>query len=200
MNKSICLTLPEQPERTDRARQHFDDIGLNVHFLTAINGHKTGLVSTHPWEHDHPGSGYVIGPATIGIYLSHLMAWSVAQVLEQDYTLILEDDAALVGDFKARMNQALLYAPEDWDMLFLGSCCTDGHDKRLIAGAVYEMKWPQCLHCYIIHQRAIPTLLQNCQDVYGPIDCVLRLNGFFGLKVYTVLPRIAEQLNTNLPV
>ena len=198
--KSLCITLGEQPERTARAKKHFEEVGLSVHFVTAINGHRTGLKSTHPYEHDHAGSGYCIGPATIGIYLSHFVAWSMASMLEQEYTLILEDDAALLGDFRTRMNQALLDAPEDWDMIFLGSCCTGGHEKRLIAGAVYEMKWPQCLHAYIVHQRAIPTLLKNCQDVYGPIDCVLRLNGFFGLKVYTVIPRIAEQMNTELPV
>lgn len=197
--RAFCLTLPEQPERSKRADEHFQERGLAVQFVCAVNGHLTGLKSSHPYEHDHPGTGYVIGPATIGIYLSHYIAWSIAAASPDESTLIFEDDVILCPDFKAKLNKVLLDAPLDWDMLFLGSCCTDGHPKEHKGGDVYSIQWPQCLHAYVINKTAAYTLTRNCRDVYAPVDCFLALNKFFGLKVYTVLPRLAEQLNTNLP-
>lgn len=199
--RALCLTLPEQPERTERCRQHLASVwsDLGVHFVTAINGHKTGLVSTHPYDHDHPGTNYVIGPATIGIFISHYIAWSIVDAGADEHVLILEDDVILVDNFHFRATEAIGHASKDFDLLFLGSCCTDGHPKTHIMGDVYEMKWPQCLHAYILAKKAARTLLTTYRDVFGPIDCVMRLDGYAGLKVYTVLPRLAEQLNTNLP-
>jgi len=196
--KTLCLSLPEQPQRTERARIHLLMQGMDPEFVTGINGGLTGLVSTHTYDHDHPGTGYVIGPATIGIYLSHYIAWSICQARSDELTLILEDDVLLCDNFMARLNQARLSVPDDWDLLFLGSCCTEGHPKTHIAGEVFDVRWPQCLHAYVLNRKAALTLLTHCRDIYAPIDCLLALNSFFGLKVYTVLPRLAEQLNTNL--
>jgi GR25 family glycosyltransferase involved in LPS biosynthesis len=197
--RTLCLSLPEQPERAHLAKNHLEQIGLDVEFICGINGHKAGLAATHPYEVDHPGTDYHIGPATIGIYLSHYIAWSICQARSDELTLILEDDVLLCDNFIRRLNDARLAVPGDWDMLFLGSCCTEGHSKTHIAGEVFDVRWPQCLHAYVLNRKAALTLLTHCRDVYAPIDCLLALNNFFGLKVYTVLPRLAEQLNTNLP-
>lgn len=196
--KRLCLTLPEQPERTARARAHFSEHGLDVHFVAAINGPLTGLVSTHYYEHDHPGSKYVIGPCTIGIWLSHYIAWSIVAHGEDEHVMIFEDDALLCENFKTRAEQAIADAG-DFDMLFLGSCCTQGHVVGHIKGEVFSVAYPQCLHAYVLARKGAATLLKTYRDVYGPIDCLLRLNGFAGLKVYTVLPRLAGQVNTELP-
>lgn len=195
----LCLTLHEQPERGQRAKDHFEQHGLNVAFVHGVNGLLSGLVSSHPYEIDHPGTNYHIGPATIGIFLSHLMAWSIVCHQDSEHVLILEDDVILCDDFKAKMNQALLDASDCWDILFLGSCCTQGHEKKHIAGNVYEVSRAQCLHAYIVNKRAAETLIVNLRDVFGPVDCLMALNNFFGLKVYAVLPRLAEQIETELP-
>lgn len=196
--RALCLSLPEQPERGERAMRHFQECGLGVEMVCAVNGGLTGLASTHPYEHDHPGTDYVIGPATIGIFLSHYIIWSIVAHGQDEFVLVLEDDVILGSDFKSKMNQALLDVPEDWDMLFLGSCCTAGHPMTHTRGTVYKI-YPQCLHAYIMTRKAARALLPKYRDVYGPIDCLLRLNNYSGLNVYTVLPRIAEQMNTELP-
>lgn len=198
---AICLTLPEQPERTERARKHILERWpeLDLHFITGVNGYKTGLASTHPYEHDHPNSGYVIGPATIGIFLSHYIAWSITNYQKNSGVLIFEDDVVLPSNFKDRAFQAMKDAGEDCDVLFLGSCCTEGHPKFHVSGSVYGGLFPQCLHAYVLSKRAARTLMEGCRDVYGPVDCILARNKYFGLKVMTVLPRIAEQIETELP-
>lgn len=197
--KHICLTLPEQPERTERATAHFKERGIDVQFVSAINGHLTGLKATHPYELDHPGTGYVIGPATVGIYLSHYIAWSIVAAGEHSAVMITEDDVILHNDFKAKLNEVMNDLPEEWDMVFLGSCCTNGEHRYHVKGDVFGGLFPQCLHCYIITPSAANVLLRKCRDVFAPLDCLLRLNKYFGLNVMTVLPRIATQLNTELP-
>jgi len=197
---NLCLTLPEQPERTERAKAEFAKHNIPVKFVQAFHGWKSGLASTHPYEHDHPGSNYHIGPATIGIFISHIIAWSIVAAGDTNHAIIFEDDVILCDNFSERLKQATLDMPADTDVLFLGSCCCEGHIKQRMAGEVFEVRYPQCLHAYMITKHAAEVLLANYRDVYGPVDCLMRLGSFSGLKVYTVLPRMAEQLNTNLPL
>lgn len=199
--RTLCITLPEQPERRARAEAHFAEHGLAVQFVHGVNGLKSGLVASHTYEHDHPGTDYHIGPATIGIFLSHIIAWSIIAAGDHELTLILEDDALLAKDFKFKMQTALMAIPDQftWDMMFLGSCCTEGHAKIHVAGDVWQVKKIQCLHAYIVTREAAARLLDRCTDVYAPIDCLMALNGFWGLTVCAVLPRIASQVNTELP-
>lgn len=199
--RALCLTLPEQPERRQRAELHFIERGLAaVEFVCGINGPLTGLKATHVYELDHKDSGYTIGPCTIGIFLSHYIAWSIVQHGPDEHVLIFEDDALLCDNFKQRSMQAFSDAPPDFDMLFLGSCCTEGHVVGHINGEVFSVAYPQCLHAYVLAKKAAKTLVESYRDVWGPADCLLRLNGFAGLKVLTVLPRLAGQVNTELPV
>lgn len=198
--RALCLTLPEQPERRQRAELHFIERGLAaVEFVCGINGPLTGLKATHVYEIDHPKSGYTIGPCTIGIWLSHYIAWSIIAHGPDERVMIFEDDALLTENFVSRTVQALDDAPPDTDILFLGSCCTEGSVFGNIKGEIFDVRYPQCLHAYIVSRTAAQTLVRSYRDVWGPADCLLRLNGFAGLKVLTVLPRLADQVNTNLP-
>jgi GR25 family glycosyltransferase involved in LPS biosynthesis len=197
--KTLCLTLPEQPKRLARAKERFAKHGVDVHFVQGINGYACGLKSTHPYEVDSPGSGYVIGEKPIGIYLSHYIMWSVCDAFPDEYFLLLEDDVILTDGFIEKMNQALNHTPKDFDFLFLGSCCTGGEYSRQIIANIYEVHYPQCMHAYVLAKKAVPVLLRSCRDIYAPIDCLLRLRGFFGLRVYTVIPRMVEQFETVIP-
>lgn len=197
--KALVLTIPEQPKRRHLALERLAGHGLQLHFVQGINGDVSGLRGTHTYEVDHPGTNYVIGPKTIGIFLGHYIAWAVRDAMPDEMVLILEDDAVLPPDFAARFNRVLLDTPEDWDMIFLGSCCTEGHPKTHRCGNVWDVKWPQCLHAYVMHKRAAPVLLSRCRDIYGPVDCVLKINEFYGLRVYTVLPRLVDQFETIIP-
>lgn len=199
--KNYCLTLPEQPERTERARKHFEEHHIPAEFVQGFNGAKSGLQATHPYNIDNPGTNYIIGPATIGIFISHLMVWSIVAHQDSEHAMIFEDDVIIGDNFVERLSRVVMRdAPPDFDMIFLGSCCTGGHKFQHIKGEVYDVRWPQCLHAYILAKKAARTLLEGYRDVFGPIDCLLALNDFCGLKVYTVLPRMAEQMNTDLPI
>ena len=197
--KTLCLTLLECPERTARCAAHLSARGIdNVEWVMGINADVAGLATSHPYEVDNPGSGFHIGPKVTGIFLGHYLMWSVCNALPDSHFLLLEDDVLLHEDFKERMEQAMQDVPPDFDFLFLGSCCCKGHPTEHVKGQVFDVRYPQCLHAMVVAKKAIPHLLRTQRKCYGPADCVLIFHTFPECKVYTLLPRCADQRDTEL--
>jgi hypothetical protein len=69
--KAYCLTLKETPERTERARKRFSDLGMEVEFFVAEK---------------HPQSG------RIGCWNSHVKIWNLAKSRNEDIVIVFEDD------------------------------------------------------------------------------------------------------------
>lgn len=197
---TFCITLPEIPLRRIVSEAHFREVMLEARFFDGIHAERMGLKTVFPYEVDNPGSGYNMGFGRVGCWLSHYMLWSALNLMWDDLFLILEDDVKLPPDWGARMLQSLRDVPKDFDMLFLGSCCCEGKPKELIAGEVFKVEYPLCTHAYIVARKALPVMLSTQRKCYAPIDISLSFHTMPQLKVYTVLPRIAEQFNTNLPI
>lgn len=197
--RTFVITLPEKPERREKAMAHFKERGIHAYqFFNGLHAEKAGLSTVHPYEVDHPGSGFRMGFAPTGIWLAHVMLWSVLNFLHDDHYLILEDDARFPEDWHGRYTEALRSVPGDFDMLYVGSCCCKGRPTTHIKGEVFEVKYPQCTHAYIVAKKAIPLLLARHRKCWAPIDIALMLESHEHLKVYTVLPRIVEQFNTEI--
>lgn len=201
--RKVCLTLLETPERTEKAKSHFSEVGLSdVEFFIGINAEVAGLSALHPYNLDRtPEQGdYFMGFKPTGIFLSHYALWMAMQLLNDEHILILEIDAKFPADWKERYEKALQDTPSDFDILFIGSCCCDGRQTTHVKGDIYDVRYPMCNHAYIVAKKAIPHLLATNRDCYAPIDISTFLHSFNKLKVYTVLPRIAEQFDTYIPV
>lgn len=196
--KTLCISLLETPERTEKAQAHFAERGLVCQFFNGINAEVAGLRTLFPYEVDAPGSGFNIGPKPTGIWLSHYMVWSALTLLSERHTMILEVDAKFEANWRERLEQALKDVPPDFDMLYVGSCCCAKAPKTHIHGEVFEVKYPQCLQAYIVARKALPILLSTQRKLYAPIDISLNFHSHPHLKVYTVLPRIAEQFDTEI--
>lgn len=196
--RTFCLTLPESPHRKEAARVHFEERGLRVEFFDGIHAEKFGLRTVHPYEIDHPGTDYKMGPSSVGNCLSQIMLWGALSVLWDDHFLVLEDDARFQPDWHKRMIGAMNDVPQDFDMLYIGSCCTQTKNPLRVKGDVFTVHWPMCTHAYIVARKAIPVLLATQRKIYAPIDISLSLHSLPLLKVYTVLPRIVDQAGTTL--
>lgn len=208
----LCLTLPERPERRSAAERHFYDSGmLNVRFISAINGAEFGLRTIFPYTLDdardrpnNPGT-FFCGHHETGIFLSHYMAWTVVLHSGAEFTAIMEDDCKLLPGWKERLNKALSDCPS-FDWMFCGHCCAQGRQARRIVGEVFDVQYPSCFHFYIISKRGAAILIETQRKVWGPIDVTVFMqdpNGgsktaFHRMRVVTILPRVAEQFNTEL--
>lgn len=198
--RTFCLTLPEKPQRTAKAKDHFNALTVrNVEFFDAIHAEKAGLATIHPYEVDHPGSGFKMGFGPTGCMLGHYMLWGALNLLWDEHFLILEDDAKFPEDWHTRFTQAMNDTPPDFDMLYVGSCCCAGRPQTQIKGEVWEVKYPLCTHAYIVAKKALPILLKAHRKFWAPIDIAMTMESHPQMKVYTVLPRIVEQFDTVIP-
>ena len=198
--RTFCITLPESPHRKEKARAHFQQRGLHdVQFFDGLHAEKAGLSTVHTYEVDHPGSGFRMGYKPTGIWLSHVMLWSALTLVHEDHFLILEDDAQFPENWHTRFVSALNDAPKEFDMLYVGSCCCKGCPQTQIKNEVWEVKYPQCTHAYVVAKKALPIMLATNRKAYAPIDIALIRHTHAQLKVFTVLPRIISQFDTEIP-
>jgi GR25 family glycosyltransferase involved in LPS biosynthesis len=198
--------LPEKPHRTEAAQKHFDEVGLDcVRFIPGINGEKFGLRTIHPYAVDDPSGKFFCGPHETGIFLSHLFVWMHVS-LSHDYAMVMEDDVKFRDGWKQQVRDALANVPENFDFLFLGSCATGAAFKQHVKGNVWDVRYPACFHAYIVSQRGAAYLVQTQRKMWGPVDLMTwvvdprggSIPSFRDLNVYTVMPRVADQFNTEL--
>jgi GR25 family glycosyltransferase involved in LPS biosynthesis len=200
MMRAICLCLPEYPEKIEKAKAHFAARGLtDVEFFWGINAPIAGLATIHPYEVDHPASGYRMGAKYTGHWLSSYMLWSCMAGMTDDAYLVLEDDAQLCEGFMEKWAQAMRDVPRDYDFLYLGNCCMQGKPARHIAGDVYESKGMLCTHAYVLRRATVPFLLKTIRKCWAPTDIQLQFEVFPHVKTYAVLPRIVAQFDTVIP-
>lgn len=135
-----------------------------------------------------------------GCWLSHRALWAALLLLPDDAFLVVEDDARFAPDWRGRFDAAVRDVPDDWDVLYVGSCCTSGQ-RTHVKGEVYEEARPQCTHAYCVRRKALLPLCELADEVgvCKPVDAMLAHHATPRLRVYTVLPRIADQYDSILP-
>lgn len=165
-----------------------------------VNGEKSGLKASIPYEFDNPGSGYLIGAKHVGCSLSHWMLWSALEFERSDWdkVMILEDDVIFRSHWKETVDIALTKLPEDWDILYPGSCCTRNRMGRELDSNLFE-GMPLCTHCYIVRRKALKTLIETNNEVWAPIDLQMFFKSKHLLKTFTIFPRVVDQEGCELP-
>lgn len=199
--RTICVTVNVDGAYTrsmasesiplSQVQQHFVERGVEAQFFHGIDAGKLGIVTTRPYEVD---KDWCMSAKAVGCWLSHRALWAACLLLPDDVFLIIEDDAKFPEDWRARIDQAVRDAG-DFDLLYVGSCCTGDKPTTHIAGDVYEIQWPYCTHGYIVRRRALEALIatQDKAGCYAPIDISLTYHSLPLLKTFVVKPRILDQ-------
>lgn len=194
----FCIYVPEVPAREARARKHFITKGVSVRFFQGLHGVTSGLETDHMYARD--SAPWNIGSAQAALCVSHYMLWSALNLLPDSHFMVIEDDVFFPEGWRGRLEAALRDVPQDFDMLYAGSCCCAGRESKQVAGEVFDVRYPLCTHAYIVAKKALPVLISTQRRVYAKIDLALYFESLPKLKVYTVLPRIFEQEGTKLPL
>lgn len=200
----ITLRKPSGRARFESMAEHLDLLGVTDYVpFYGVDGKAFGLTTTLTYDVDHPGTNFKISPSVIGCTLSHWMLWSLLDHDlrvrgESDPVMVLEDDARFHPDAMVSIERAIEELPENWDMLYPGSCCTEGRIiSRLRAGLV-ECH-PQCTHCYIVKPSSCRRLITTNTLAWAPIDIQMIYYSFPAMKVYAMVPRVVDQPETELP-
>jgi GR25 family glycosyltransferase involved in LPS biosynthesis len=123
-------------KRIDFVTESLKKAGIErFRFFYGLNGAKSGLVATIKYGEDNPQNPESIGPKHIGCTMSHVMLWTALEMDESgaDYWMIFEDDIVLRDGWREKVEQALRDVPNDWDILFAGSCCANGRVEEKVA-------------------------------------------------------------------
>lgn len=204
--RPFVLCVQEYPHKTAEIQKHLLSVGIEAEEFPClcasdpITGESvSGLETVHTYEHDNPGTNYHIGPKGTILNVSFQMFWTAAMFMPDTHFLFIEWDARFEPNWRERAEQAVKDTPENFDFLFLGSCCCKGKPQQHIKGEIYQVQWPMCNHAQIIARKAMPTLLRTQRKIYAPADISLAFHAFPHLKVYVLLPRCAHQSDTLIP-
>ena len=129
---------------------------------------------------------------------------------EEDIFMVLEGDCRFTTvNWKEILADALNALPANWDFLFIGSCCALNKEPVPVAGDVYHYPWrgaekwdwyPQGGWCYLVKRRCMDLLIKTQRDAGVPVDISLIRYAFPEMKVYAILPRLADQGSKTLVI
>lgn len=211
--KPILVYLPDTQqwvERWEQAKIHFTEHGIeDIYHLAGVHAPKWGIRGTHIYLLDgRPEEQFYVGDANVGNFLSQYCAFIAMDAMDHSYYLYLEDDCRFEEGWKPKLEQAIIDAGDDWDIMYVGSCCAVDKEPVHVKGDVYEFfyrgeeKWnwyPMCTHCYIINKRCVKHLIATNRDVANSTDISMIRYSYPSLRVLAILPRLAGQgLKTKL--
>jgi len=192
----ISINRHEPIPKYEATKKHLEEEGIQFETFLGLDSKKCRLLPVDTFDTDRKGdkiSNYHI----IG-HLTHYMMWKTLSHLPEDAFWVLEYDAIMAPGWREQFDSAMAVLPDDWDIVFLGSCCTQDRPTKHIGNNLYEVKWPMCGHAMMYRKKGLLVLLDIHQKIWGPLDIALFTDSLPLLRVYTILPRIATQLDTTL--
>lgn len=201
--RTICLTTsipyesawqPGLFRSKERARAHFAERGVDAEFFYGIDAPRAGVVATKPFSETN---SVIMDQRRLGNWLSQRALWAACLLLPDDRFFLIEDDAHFPEDWRPRFEQAVVDAG-DFDLLYIGSCCTADKSKERIRGQVWEVRYPMCAHAYLANGHRVLRKLIETQDAveaHTHMDISMYFYSLPTLRVFTVLPRIVGQID-----
>lgn len=198
-DRAFILTSKKNARRLHYTLNHLERVGLAPEAFTGMDGIESGLRTVWTYEVDYPGMFHRIDGKYVCIQLAHLTVWNIFLYSEGDVFLIVEDDVRFSKDWREQVESAMAHLPPDWHMLYLGSCCVERYTSTHVYRRLYKVIRCLCTHAYVVHRRALKTLIEKCEKVYTKIDIAITLDAMPFLNCFAILPRVASQYKTELP-
>ena len=198
-DRTFIITIKRNESKFNDTLNHLHSNHIFPETFYGLDYKVSGLQTNWTYEVDHPMTGYVMEPRTTNIYMSHWLLWKCCEFSNADSFLILEDDVRFIPEWRENLSSAIFNMDDDWDMLFLGSCCCSGRQHKHVKGTLYETKYACCTHAYAFKRKALDVLIRKMGRVWTGVDIAMIFEAFPHLKTYVILPRIANQEGLELP-
>jgi hypothetical protein len=199
---TFIVSLPEGP-REKECVKYMESFGIKAVPIYGFRASNCGI-STEYYNSKDKGRMQV---KSIVAGLSHFSVWSAikwavesgAYPKDQPF-LIVEDDCKFESEnWKEQLTQELDHVPEDWQVIYVGSCCASPYEEnKHIGGNVYRLTQGMCTHCYYVNYSGACDLMKTNQKVWCPIDIQMLVDSIPHMKFYGILPRLAYQDGANL--
>lgn len=194
-----CYMLTLESENSKHTEELLKEAGWKVKKFYGYDNKQDPVLTTNtPYLLDDPNSDYKIARGSIGNILAHWMLWKALEHFgEDEYYHVMEDDVRLRYNWRKNLGVAMGSVPTDWDMIYAGSCCIKMELQPHVKNNVYK-GCPLCTHWYMVKHKALKTLIETNSSAWGPIDIQINRSTAPKLNIYSILPRIADQYNTDL--
>lgn len=116
-------------------------------------------------------NGRKLSLAEISLVMKHYSAFK--DTVEKGYNnvVVFEDDIILVEDFDKKLDKYLNQLPDDYDILWIGTCCNLHVPQYNPHIHVYSTQHgSRCTHAYLISQGGCKKLIDHFHTIYQPID------------------------------
>lgn len=196
--RTFVITVQKTWAKWEKTQAHLKERG--IHHAEPFLGFDKFVWKFQPellFELNAPGERLGWGP--LAAYLSHYMIWKVMSYLPDETFWVLEDDAEFTDNWRHEYSEAMSVLPDDWDMVFIGSCCAESCHGGHIDKNLYEKHYPMCGHAIMYRKKCLSTLLEVHQRIWAPLDIAMKYDSLPKLRVYTILPRIVNQRDTGIP-
>lgn len=197
-DREFIITLPRSSVRYDSTLAHLKDSGIYPERFDGFDSAISGLETRFTYDVDNPGTEYRMGTRPTNISLSHYVLWKCMLYMTGDSFLILEDDVRFDPDWRDHVASALVNLPQDWDILYVGSCCCEDRPRTQVKNRLWETTVAQCTHAYAIRRKSLPVLLDKCARFWAGIDIQIMMHALPHLKSFAILPRVAHQDGTEI--
>jgi len=199
---TFIVSLPEGP-REKECVKYMESFGIKAVPISGFRASNCGIST----EYYNSVKKDRMGVKSIVAGLSHFSVWATikwavesgAYPKDQPF-FVVEDDCKFVSDnWKEKLTEELQHVPEDWDVIYVGSCCAAPYEyNRHIGGNVYRLTHGMCTHCYYVTYEGACMLMKTNQKVWCPIDIQMLVDSIPFMKFYGILPRLAYQDGANL--
>ena len=165
--------------------ENIQDIVSDVAYQEIMQIEKTGYRTKH----------YQLTRGAIGCFMSHMKAFELISMGDDDYGLVFEDDVIIDTHILKRLNKLMSSIPNDYDVLLLGCQCIqcDKYDVYFDAHKFF------LTHCYIIKKASAARLymLLKKDKIKQQIDSELSDMATSGsIKIYCLREKLASQTGT----
>lgn len=204
MPRTFVLTVNRPIRRFDETVKHLDEIGIKWEPFIGMDNTKCRLNSKDTFDIDRAGER--LEAKHVAATLTHYLLWKTMCYQPDESFVALEFDVRFVEGWQQKFNFAMEALPDDWDLVYLGSCCCEGREKHPViakgadtVGNLWDVRYPLSGHAIMYRKKCLETLLDVHQKINMPLDIAMFHLSLPKLRCYTILPRICEQHGTYLP-
>lgn len=199
-SKTFILTIPRNATRFNATMRHLRNEGVTPERFYGLDGNVCGLTTRFVFRHFNPEIDTADDESRwIALYVSHYLLWRFCQTIPSVKSfVILEDDVRLVPGWRSHVASAVDCTPSNWDLLFIGSCCTENTLGQVqIHDRLWKVKQAWCTHAYAVRKKALPFLCDRLHRIDAKLD--IAIGEVMGeLNCFAILPTVALQEGTEL--
>lgn len=193
------INMDQHLDRKERIFSLANNVGFPVKRVSGVNGKKLikqEIDELADYDMFSVVRGRQIKPGEVGCYLSHVNAWKEFYESDNEYALILEDDANFDPQQLKNVINMLLSISQDWDICTFESGSRKFSTVKQVDNQYSLVKFRSNsygLAAYLLNKKAAGQLLSYKFPIKMPVDYYVPRSWEFGFKFRGIRPILVVQ-------